>query len=104
MPTYIFDPAKGIIDKHTGKPDPLPAEYNPPRVHVVRDYKPYRCPVTEKVIEGRRAHQENLKRTGCRLQEPGEKEQFIRERAKADAKLERIIGDAVDKTAAELGT
>ena len=104
MTTYIFSKTHNcVVDKRTGEPAPLPSEFNPPRVYVRGDYAPYRCPVTDRVIEGRRAHQENLKRTGCRVLERGEKEQNMRDRAQADARLERTIGDAVEKTAAELG-
>ncbi len=39
---------------------------------ISSDYKAYECPVTGKMIEGRVAHRENLKRTGCRLNEKGE--------------------------------
>lgn len=36
------------------------------------DYAGYTCPITEKWIEGRKAHEENLKLHGCRVLEPGE--------------------------------
>lgn len=91
-----------MVDKATGKPAPLPTEFTPPRIHLALDYKAYSCPVTGKPVEGRRAHQENLKRTGCRLLERGEKEQNMRERAESDRKLERTIDAAVERTAAEL--
>lgn len=103
MPAFIFDRAKNcIVDKATGNPAPLPAEFIPPRIHLALDYRPYRCPVTGKPVEGRRAHQENLKRTGCRVLEKGEKEHNMRERAESDRKLERTVSDAVDRTASEL--
>ena len=35
--------------------------------YVQNDYPAYTCPVTGERIEGRRAHEENLKRTGCRI-------------------------------------
>jgi hypothetical protein len=103
MPTFVFDRAKGcMVDKETGKPSPLPAVFNPPRIHLAPDYKPYRCPVTGKPVEGRRAHQENLKRTGCRILEKGEREQAERNRGEEDRKIERVVGEAVEKTAAQL--
>jgi hypothetical protein len=58
--------------------------------------------VTGRPIEGRRAHQENLKRTGCRLLEKGESEQAAKYRAEEDRKIERVVSDAVEKTAAQL--
>ena len=42
------------------------------------DYKGYSCPVTGKWVEGKRAHAENLKQTGCRLLEKGEKEHLAK--------------------------
>ena len=103
MASFIYDKAQGcLVDKATGKPSPLPAEYVEPRIHLALDYRPYSCPVTGKPIEGRRAHQENLKRTGCRVLERGEKEANMRERADQDRQLERKISDAVEKTAAQI--
>lgn len=57
---------------------------NPVRLprYYVGDYEGYNCPVTGKYIEGRAAHEENLKRQGCRVLEPGETEQFIKEKPK----------------------
>jgi hypothetical protein len=104
MPTYIYDRASGnMVDKRTGEPAPLPAEYVPPRISVRSDYKAYRCPVTGKVIDGKRAHGENLKRHGCRVLEKGEKEDSLKRRAEADRAFEKTVSDAVDKTVAQLG-
>lgn len=59
------------------------------------DYAGYECPVTGKFIEGRRAHAENLKRTGCRLFEPGETQEMLRRKAaEDDAFCERIADSA----------
>jgi hypothetical protein len=101
--TFIYDKNKGVVDKTTGEPLVVPDVFVMPRIHLNRDYEVYRCPVTDKPIEGRRAHSENLKRTGCRLLEKGEKEQNMRDRADADRKLERTVDMAVEKTASELG-
>ena len=60
------------------------------------DLPGYQCPVSGNWIEGRRAHEENLKRNGCHVLEGGEKEAAIREREAADRKFE----DAVAETAA----
>lgn len=60
------------------------------------DYAGYSCPVTGKWIEGRRAHEENLARQGCRVLEPGEVEQSRRNAAAADDALaERFAETAV---------
>ena len=60
------------------------------------DYAGYSCPVTGKWIEGRRAHEENLARHGCRVLESGETEQAKRNAAAADDALaERFAETAV---------
>ena len=66
------------------------------------DISGYRCPVTDKWIEGRRAHAENLKRTGCRLYEPGETEALKRRKAAEEATFERELDDTADRLIAEL--
>ena len=55
------------------------------------DYAPYECPITGRTIEGRRAHEENLKRHGCRVLEPGESAEASRRRADSDRVLEASI-------------
>lgn len=62
------------------------------------DYAGYDCPVTGKRVEGRRAHEENLKRQGCRVFEPGEREAAQRAKTASDAALENLLAN----TAAEL--
>lgn len=69
---------------------------------IVRgDYAGYCCPVSGDWIEGKRAHQENLKKHGCRVQEPGEKEAFIKQKARDeaefDAKIEATAEEFVEK-------
>lgn len=64
---------------------------------VVADYAGYPCPVSGKWIEGRKAHEENLKRTGCRLLEPGEKESVARASAQRESSLEQSIENTVDE-------
>lgn len=54
----------------------------PIRCLVVSDYPGYDCPVTGQWVEGRAAHKENLKRTGCRLLERGERQEFSKKREK----------------------
>jgi hypothetical protein len=92
-----------MLDKRTGEPLTLPKEYTPPRISVRSDYKAYRCPITGNVIDGKRAHGENLKRHGCRVLESGEKEESVKRRAEADRAFEKTVSDAVDKTVAQLG-
>lgn len=54
------------------------------------DYAGYDCPITGKWIEGRRAHEENLARHGCRLLEKGE-------RRENEARMKRE-SDTIDKS------
>lgn len=68
------------------------------------DLPGYECPVTGAWIEGRRAHQENLAKHGCRVLEPGETAEVSRARARADAELDRSVDESVDRFIAELPT
>lgn len=68
---------------------------------VKGDYPGYSCPVTGKWIEGRRAHEENLAKHGCRVLESGETEEFKRRREEderaLDAKVEATAEEFVEK-------
>jgi putative FmdB family regulatory protein len=64
---------------------------------VVGDYSGYECPVSGKWVEGRRQHEENLKRTGCRLLEPGETERVKQNRRREDAELDAAVDETVEK-------
>jgi putative FmdB family regulatory protein len=64
---------------------------------VVGDYAPYDCPITGDRIEGRRAHEENLRKHGCRVYEPGETEAFKRRRAADEAAFEESVEATVDE-------
>lgn len=66
----------------------------PARLNV--DYPGYSCPVTGKWVEGRKAHRENLARTGCRILEPGEHETNMRRKREAEEALDREIGESVE--------
>jgi putative FmdB family regulatory protein len=67
------------------------------------DYEPYISPASGKLIEGRQAHIEDLKRTGCRIYEPGETEHFIKQKAARQADYERRVEAVVDAAAADIG-
>ena len=64
---------------------------------VASDFAGYTCPVTDKWIEGRRAHTENLKRNGCRVLEAGETEQARRSRQQADERTDREVENTVEQ-------
>ena len=113
MPTYVFKcPSCGSQFERVLRL----AEYDTPQSCVcgavaerkicapaVRgDYAPYECPITGKTIEGRRAHEENLKRHGCRVLEPGEASEASRRRVEADRALESSIEATAEQFVANL--
>ena len=63
-------------------------------VAVLGDYAGYTCPITDKWIEGRRAHEENLARHGCRVYEPGEREGFVRRKAVEQEQFLETMGES----------
>lgn len=68
------------------------------------DYAGYTCPITDRWIEGKRAHQENLKRHGCRVLEPGETESAAKYRKSLDESLDKSVDETVDRFVSELPT
>jgi len=68
-----------------------------PMGFVQGNYAPYECPVTGKMIDGRKAHEENLARHGCRILESGEREGVLKRKAADEAAFDA----AVEKTAEE---
>lgn len=74
---------------------PMERQVSAPR--IVADYAGYECPVSGAWIEGRKAHRENLARTGCRVLEPGETNASHRRAADSLEKL----SDSMAETAAE---
>lgn len=64
---------------------------------VIGDYPAYNCPITGKLIDGRKAHNENLKRTGCRILEPGETREFKKSLKTEDQKFEKELDHSVEK-------
>ena len=68
------------------------------------DYAGYSCPITGKWIEGRKAHQENLKQHGCRVLEPGETDNVKRVQRQADEALDRSVESTVEQFVQTLPT
>lgn len=64
---------------------------------IVPDYPGYSCPVTGRWVEGRRAHEENLARQGCRVLETGETEQAVRESQRVERELDRSVDQTVEQ-------
>lgn len=66
------------------------------RVYVSPDIKAYDCPITGKIIDGKKEHRENLKRTGCRNLEPGEsRESQKRQESELNAACKRTAHEMV---------
>ena len=64
---------------------------------VAVDYPAYESPASGRRIEGKKAHLEELARTGCRLLEPGERQDAEKKRAVEDRKLDKIVDTTVDQ-------
>ena len=78
-----------------------PAERVVSPVPVRGDYQGYACPVTGKWIEGRKAHEENLKKHGCRVLEEGETREVSARKARNEERfLDRIAETAAAEVAA----
>lgn len=77
------------------------------RHHVYRpmvrpDYPGYVSPATGKWVEGRAAHKEDLKQSGCRIYEPGETQAFLKNKEQRQKDFERKIDETVEKAAADI--
>lgn len=70
---------------------------------VAPDYPGYTSPIDGRWIEGRRAHQEDLRRNGCRLWEPGDYETSLKRRAQAQEAAAERAAETVERVAGELG-
>ncbi len=85
---------KRIVKPHESKRANFATPY------ISGDYEAYECPVTGKMIEGRVAHRENLKQTGCRLLERGEFEDAKKNGERyRNEKLDAAIDKSVDEIA-----
>lgn len=71
---------------------------------VCGDYPGYSCPITGAWIEGRKAHEANLKKHGCRVLEAGETKGAKRAHAAADAALETAVESTVEEFVEALPT
>jgi putative FmdB family regulatory protein len=69
---------------------------------IAIDYPAYESPATGRWVEGKKAHLEELKRTGCRILEPGESKDMEGRLKANEAKLDNFIDTSVEKVFAEL--
>lgn len=68
------------------------------------DLSPYNCPITGKLIDGRKAHRENLARHGCRVLEAGETAQAKRAAVESERQLDKSVDETVESFVANLPT
>lgn len=72
------------------------------RPMIAVDYPAYISPATGKLVQGKRQHEEDLKRSGCRILEPGERQDMERRKKEADVKEDKMIDKMVETTFAEM--
>lgn len=66
-------------------------------LRVMGDLPAYISPVTGREIRGRREREEDLKRSGCRPYEEGERAYFAKKRADADKAFDRAVDETVER-------
>jgi hypothetical protein len=70
---------------------------------IATDYPGYVSPSTGKWVEGKKAHLEDLKRSGCRIYEKGETEAYVKRLPEIRKNAEKVIDTAVEAAAREIG-
>ena len=105
MPIYTYScPVCGHFDMRQEEPcecGAIASKVLVP-VGVQPDLSGYSCPITGAWIDGRKAHQENLKRHGCRVYEAGETEQFKKRQADRQRDFERRTEEIVHQAAVDI--
>jgi len=71
-----------------------------PMIHA--DYEPYISPASGKVIQGKHQHEEDLRQTGCRLLEPGERVDYEKTQQQREVAEANRIEYFVNQTYASL--
>lgn len=69
---------------------------------ISKEITPYKSPATGKIISSRSEQKEDLRRAGCRLYEPGMKEDIARNAVSAQEKSFAPVAAAIDQTVASL--
>jgi len=69
---------------------------------VFGDYEGYESPSTGRWIEGRRAREADLRMSGCRPYELGEREELAKRQVNAELQEEKLIEVAVEQTLQEM--
>lgn len=65
---------------------------------VFGDYEGYESPVTGRWVEGRRARIEDLRQSGCRPYENGERQEFERRMVAREKELDTVVDEVVDRS------
>lgn len=73
------------------------SDYAPTGHLIVPDLPAYESPIDGRVIDGRAARREDLKRSGCREYDPGERRIMQERRAAEDAALTKAVDRTVEK-------
>ncbi len=81
--TYVLR-GEQWVSKTTGQPMQTRGDFVP-TPQLVRDIAPYMSMASKKMIDGRAAQREDLKRTGCRVVDPGEYKPTYESKARAIA-------------------
>ncbi len=63
----------------------------------------YQCPITGREVNGKRDHERNLAEHGCRLLEPGEREDAERRKKHAADALDRQLDSGIDHALSQMG-
>ena len=70
---------------------------------VSGDYETYNCPITGRQIEGKAAHNANLLKHDCRIQEKGEFEDVKKNgQNRINAEMDKAIDKSVDAIASQI--
>jgi hypothetical protein len=97
MPT--FDKRPQIIFDYTAIVEKFIPVKPQQAAMVSSDYPAYDCPVTGQMIDGRKEHRENLKKTGCRLLEKGEHEHNQKRKAEDWNNFEKKVEKTIHQKA-----
>lgn len=74
---------------------------SPATLQLMSEIQPYDCPVTGKIIDNKHKHKENLKKTGCRIFEKGEREHFQKNLVKTREETAERTADFLSDRIAE---
>jgi hypothetical protein len=69
---------------------------------VVPDIPAYTSPVDGRLIEGRRAREEDLKRNGCVPWEPGMRQDVERKQRELERETDRMVDSFVEEAVTQL--